>query len=150
MRFVLVVVGALCLFGVGAAVAANGYTTDSVHMFAGPSDQYPAVMRLSAGRPLTIHGCLPDFAWCDVSWRGNRGWVTGFALEALSRERRVGTADSGHLTGVPVVDFDVQDYWEDNYRDRPWYADRTEWFRVSIARPQPREVYPDSAFGRRE
>src|SRR5690242_17394350 len=124
--------GAMLLVCSGAALAANGMTTDAVHMYAGPGDNYPQVMRLGAGRPLTIHACLSTYEWCDVTWRGNRGWVSAYGLATLNQN--VSLADGGAQLGVPQVRFNLRSYWEENYQQRPWYADRDEWYRLQDER----------------
>ena len=120
MRHVAIIAGALVALASGSA-AANAVTTDAVHMYAGPNTNYPQVMRLSAGRPLTLHGCLANFEWCDVEWRGNRGWVPGGALSTADRAN-VATSN------VPNLRFDLKAYWEQNYQSRPWYADKDTWY----------------------
>jgi len=127
MKYVALCAGAFLAFASGSASAANVVTTDAVHMLAGPNENYPQVMRLSASRPVTLHGCLPSFEWCDVEWRGNRGWVPAGAL-ATSENQSI--AADGPSLGVPRVRFDVKTYWEQNYQGRPWYADRSVWYQA--------------------
>ncbi len=124
MRHVALCAGALLALACGPALAANAVTTDAIHMYAGPNDNYPQVMRLSAGRPVTVRGCLADFNWCDVEWRGNRGWIPAGALVTADHVSVAATQS----VDVPKIRFDVRTYWEQNYQTRPWYADRETWY----------------------
>lgn len=64
--------GALALVAMLAApalaeAATRGFATANVNMRSGPSTAYPAVVVIPVGAPLTVHGCLSDTPWCDVS-----------------------------------------------------------------------------------
>lgn len=109
------------------AVAANAYTTGNVNQRAGPSTNFPRVSTIPAGVAVTIFGCLRDLGWCDTSWRGQRGWVSGRYLEHLYDGRRVVVADYGTRIGVPIVSFNFGSYWDRYYVDRSWYRDRPRW-----------------------
>jgi uncharacterized protein YraI len=111
----------------GVAAAANAYTTGNVNSRAGPSVNFPRVSTLPAGVAVTIHGCLSDLGWCDTSWRGQRGWVSGRYLEYLYNERRVLVGEYGRRIGVPIISFQFGNYWDRYYSDRPWYRDRPRW-----------------------
>ena len=111
----------------GLAAAANAYTTGDVNSRAGPSVNFPRVTTLPAGVAVTIHGCLSDLGWCDTSWRGQRGWVSGRYLEYLYDDRRVLVRDYGSRIGVPIISFSFGNYWDRYYSDRPWYRDRPRW-----------------------
>ena len=120
MKYVALTAGMLVALAAGSAFAANATIADSVHMYAGPNTNYPEVMRLSAGRPVTVHGCLANMEWCDVEWRGNRGWVPGGVISPTDKSN-VGTSSN-------VLSFDLKAYWEQNYQTRPWYADKDTWY----------------------
>ncbi len=119
--------GALC--APGAAAAANAFTTGNVNMRAGPSTQFPRVTTLPEGVTVTIHGCVSGWSWCDTSWRGWRGWVSGRYLEQLYDGRRVLVPEYGPSVGVPIISFHFGNYWDRWYSDRPWYRDRPRWRR---------------------
>jgi uncharacterized protein YraI len=76
---------------------------------------------------ITIHGCARAWDWCDVEWRGNRGWVPAAGLDYRLDRTLLPVANYGPRVGLPHVDFDLPKYWEAHYRQRPWYADRKEW-----------------------
>jgi uncharacterized protein YraI len=109
------------------ALAANGSTSQGVQMQAGPGGHYPDVMRLAPNLKITIHGCARAWDWCDVEWRGNRGWVPAAALDYRIDRTLLPVANYGPRVGLPQVDFDLAKYWDAHYRQRPWYADRDEW-----------------------
>jgi uncharacterized protein YraI len=111
----------------GVAAAANAYTTGNVNSRAGPSVNFPRVATLLAGVAVTIHGCVSDLGWCDTSWRGQRGWVSGRYLEYLYDDRRVVVQDYGRRMGVPIVSFQFGSYWDRHCSDRPWYRDQPRW-----------------------
>lgn len=111
----------------GVAAAANAYSTGNVNSRAGPSVNFPRVTTLPAGVAVTIHGCLNNLGWCDTSWRGQRGWVSGRYLEYLYNDRRVLVEDYGRRMGIPIISFQFGNYWDRYYSDRPWYRDGPRW-----------------------
>lgn len=121
-------VAAMLLAAPAVALAQNGYTTDDVNMRAGPGVEYPAVATIPEDSPVRIVGCLDEFNWCDVGWRGNRGWVNANLLTYAYNNRYVAVDEWGPRIGVPVVGFAVRDYWGRYYRDRPFYSQRETWF----------------------
>ena len=58
-------------------------------MRAGPGTEYPVVKTVPAGAPVNVHGCLSDHDWCDVSWSGDRGWVSADYLNYFYNNRYV-------------------------------------------------------------
>jgi uncharacterized protein YraI len=61
-----------------AAEQAVGYTAPhaiSVHLHAGPATRYPIIGTIPIDEEITVHGCATVGLWCDVEWRGDRGWV---------------------------------------------------------------------------
>lgn len=111
----------------GAALAQNAYTTANVNMRAGPSTQYPRVATLPNGAAVDVHGCINGWSWCDTSWRGIRGWVSGRYLQMLYNNRRVYLPDYAPRIGIPIITFHFGNYWDRWYRDRPWYRERDRW-----------------------
>ena len=83
------------------------------------------VDRIPGGSHVNIHGCLRGGAWCDVSWEGDRGWVSSQYLEYLYRNRYVYLPD--YVVDVPVVPFVLSSYWSSYYSGRPWYHRRAYW-----------------------
>lgn len=129
--------GAIALLALIAApalaeAASRGIATANVNMRSGPSTAYPAVVVIPNGAPLTIHGCLSDTPWCDVSFSYGRGWVAGRYIQAMVRQNRVYVEPRYYRDlGVPIVTFEVGRYWDSYYRDRDFYRDRDRWRRPS-------------------
>ncbi len=126
MKFKGLFVAALLLTP-AAALAAPGIVTTSVGMKAGPGSGFPTVDRIPGGAHVDIHGCLKGDAWCDVSWSGDRGWVSSQNLQYLYRDRYVYLPDYVDVIDVPVVPFVLNSYWSSYYAGRPWYHRRAHW-----------------------
>ena len=120
-------IAALLLTAPTAALAARGIVTDSVNMRAGPGTGFPVVDRIPGGAHVNIHGCLRGDAWCDVSFAGDRGWVSSDNLQYYYRNRYVYLPDYVDVIDVPVVPFVLGTYWANYYASRPFYHRRTHW-----------------------
>jgi uncharacterized protein YraI len=104
--------------------AAQGVTVAGAVMYAGPNPNYPQVMHLAADLQVGIHGCVSSWQWCDISWRGKRGWVAASALEYRDKGESMPVAAN---TPIPTATFELSNYWAANYRHRLWYNDRAKW-----------------------
>jgi uncharacterized protein YraI len=126
MRRFLVALAALAgaLLMPAAAEAADGYTTGSVNMRAGPGTQYPRIMVLPRGAPVEVYGCLRGYSWCDVGYYRERGWVSSRYLSVFYDDRQVYVPYRPRVA-VPYLTFEFG-YWDRWYYDRPWYR---EWRR---------------------
>ncbi|HEY1325319.1 MAG TPA: SH3 domain-containing protein [Casimicrobiaceae bacterium] len=98
------VVAALALAWPLRAAAQDAYTLAPVDVYAGPGIDYPRVATLSQGAPVHVDGCLADWAWCDVRFANDRGWVDAAALGYPYRGDRVAIFDYGPLLGIPRVE----------------------------------------------
>jgi uncharacterized protein YraI len=110
--------------------AAQGFTVDQTLLHAGPGPQYPYVDRLPSGAPVTVFGRLRGRVWCDISFQGDRGWVSGQDLAIFFHSRRVRIVEVTPVF-VPVVTFEVSTYWDRYYRSKPFFAQRDR-FSVNI------------------
>jgi uncharacterized protein YraI len=108
-------------------VRPNGYPITNVNLRAGPGTYYPALLVVPVRAPIRILGCLGDYTWCDVIFQGNRGWMRSIYLQGWYRNNYYSLRDYAPRLGYPVVAFDVGGYWDENYRDRPFYRDRGRW-----------------------
>lgn len=127
---ILGVLGSTTLIStVFAADTLDGATAAPGTMYAGPGDSYPQVMRLAAGLHVALHGCqgAADTMWCDVSWRGKRGWVQANGLEVFENGARMPVP----AAAVPAATFEFASYWEANYKTRLWYGDRSKWQKLT-------------------
>lgn len=121
----------------GVAAAATAVATTNVNLRAGPSTAYPAVNVVGSGNSVRVHGCLNGRSWCDVSYAGQRGWMSSNYLAYVTG----GTRYTGvrAVQAAPIVTFSVGRYWDQNYRGRSFYRDRDRWDRRDI-REERRDV----------
>lgn len=114
------------LLAPGAAIAATtAITTTDLNIRTGPGTAYQRFDTIPSSNRVVVHGCLDGYNWCDVGWRGERGWVSGNYLAYRSERYRDRTISSvGVSIGVPVLGFEPYAYHGRYYRDRPWYRDR--------------------------
>lgn len=124
-----------------SAYAARGYITEDAYIYAGPDTGYPSVAMLGAGNEVVIEGCVNGWSWCDVATGDSRGWVQGYFLQDEYNGERVMVPQYGVQSGIPIISFVFGSYWDNHYRNRPWYSERTRWNRV-----QPR-YQRDNAHG---
>ncbi|WP_329740809.1 SH3 domain-containing protein [Dyella sp. A6] len=124
------------------AMAADGYTTTSVNMRAGPDISYPWIDTIPAGAPVAIQGCTDGWAWCDVIYRDERGWVAGNFIQYIYDNQNVLVPRYGARIGIPIISFVIGTYWGHHYRDRPFYRERDRWY----ARPVPHRAPPRPAY----
>jgi len=128
-KFVLAAALALtpAVFAATAADAAPAYARTAVNMRAGPGTDYPRIDVLRTGQRVELHGCLEGWSWCDVSIRGNRGWVSAAYLNASYQNRRMALRQVGPRINTPFISFTFGNYWDTNYRNRPFYRERARW-----------------------
>jgi uncharacterized protein YraI len=110
-----------------AAHASDGYLVSNANLRAGPDTDYPIITTLRSGEEVDIQGCIDDWAWCDVIIGGDRGWVAGRLLQEEYENRRVYVSEYGSRANIPIVSFVLGSYWDQNYRNRSWYGQRTQW-----------------------
>jgi uncharacterized protein YraI len=118
--------GAL-VFGSGSARASDGYITGRANLLAGPAADLPDIRILPRGAAVTVNGCLPDWKWCDVTWRGKRGWVASEYIASSYQDGHADVRDVSLRLGIPVITFRLVDYWDKNYRTEDFYNDRDKW-----------------------
>ena len=138
----LLLVAALVL---PAAVSAQvAYTTQAVNMRAGPDREYPQVAWLPSGVAVTVIGCVDGWRWCDVVTGPNRGWVYAKFLAYPYQNQPVPIISGGAILGLPLITFSIGPYWDNYYRGRPWYGNRTYWYNrpTPYYRPPPPYYQP--------
>ena len=117
--------------------AQNAYTNRDANLRAGPDRSYPLVVRLEAGAPVDVRGCLDDWSWCDVSSEDARGWVYSPSLSYVYQGERVPFYSYAPSFGLPVITFSLGTYWDQYYRGRPWVAQRDQWEHRTIPHRRP-------------
>ncbi len=106
------------------AAPLSGYVTANVNERSGPSTSYPPIVVIPAGSRITIYGCLSDRSWCDISWGPNRGWMYSAYLQVTYNARRVPLRT---YSGIPFLSFNFGTYWDNHYRNRPFFNQRSKW-----------------------
>lgn len=106
----------------------DAYVARSGVIRAGPDYDFPKVRSVSSGRVIQVFGCIQGYEWCDVEYRGSRGWFPGDNIAFDYDGRRAPLRWVAPLLGLMILDFAIDDYWHNHYYDRPWYERRTIWF----------------------
>lgn len=121
------VVFAMALGMSGAAQAAPGWTSNALNLRAGPGVNYPLVARIPEKASVEVEGCLENWSWCNVFWRGKYGWTSGRHIELKKIKHHGGPHHASSETMPPVVVYNVNEYWDRHYRDAPFYAMRAQY-----------------------
>ncbi|MBL8628545.1 MAG: SH3 domain-containing protein [Rhodospirillaceae bacterium] len=114
-------------FAPTTAHAVTGFTDDSTSLRAGPGRDYPRIARLPRNVRLEVHGCLRRYDWCDVSFRGARGWIDADDVKVAFRNSRGYIREYGTSFDVPLITFSFDWYWDKHYRGQRFYRDRASW-----------------------
>ncbi len=140
-RLVLYCLASLSLAFPVFAFAADAYVTGNVNMRAGPDTGYPLIDQIPAGAEVDVQGCTQGWEWCDVISYNNRGWVAGNYIEYEYQDQPVLLPSYGAQIGIPIVSFVIGTYWDNYYRNRPFYRQRSTWYRRPyVRRPPPRPL----------
>ena len=137
---------ALVMGGATAALASTvAVSTVNVNLRAGPATSYPVVTVLPQGARIITHGCVADYAWCDVAFGQYRGWVSASYIQVVYNGGPVVlSAAVAPTIGVTVVTYN-RAYWNTHYVAQPWYRSWTSYYRP-YAPVAPRvETYSRSA-----
>lgn len=113
---------ATALPGVAAAQTGTATATVDLNMRAGPAPYFPVVDVIPANGAVVLHGCLDDLSWCDVSTESGRGWSYAEYLTIQS------VAIPQAEMAPPEVTFEGEAYFVENYQDRPFFANRDQFF----------------------
>ncbi len=110
-----------------SAHAVTGFTDDSTSLRAGPGRDYPRIERLPKNVRVEVHGCLRRYDWCDVSYRGYRGWMDADDVKVAFRNTRGYIREYGPTYNVPLISFSFDTYWDNHYRKQRFYRERVAW-----------------------
>lgn len=90
----------------GVANAQQVVATADLNLREGPGTRFDVIRTIPSDRGLdAVYGCLPDRDWCEVQYRGTRGWVFADYLDVVREGRRVGgLADVGPRMGLPMTE----------------------------------------------
>ena len=109
------------------AARPNGYPVTNVNLRAGPGTDYPVIVTVPPRAPIAILGCLADYGWCDVIFQNARGWMRSIYLAGFYQGSYYTLRDYAPRLRYPIVAFDIDRYWDSNYRSRPFYGERARW-----------------------
>lgn len=139
--WIAVSLAALLAAPTALAQSDRAYTNTSANLRAGPDAGYPRIVTIPGGSSVQVYGCINDWSWCDVAWRGERGWMSAALLDYDYSGRRVGVSSYGAQLGLPILSFVFDSYWNDHYRSRSWYGDRDRWraHRPTPIAPRPQQ-----------
>ncbi|MTI43534.1 SH3 domain-containing protein [Roseibium hamelinense] len=132
-------VTALALFAIPANASAASYpavSTANVNIRTGPGTSYQVISTIPQGAGLQVYSCTANYAWCDASFSGMRGWVSGNYITYAARGQYYGRPVTavGIYVGVPRI-----------YRNYPIYRSGPRVFAPpprAVAPLPPRAVYP--------
>jgi uncharacterized protein YraI len=106
------------------ASAAEAYTTSTSWLRTGPDSNFPFIERVPRDSLVDVIGCTDGYDWCDIDYDGERGWFSGRRLQFVYQGQRGSLRELAPLLGLMILQFRFGDYWNDHYRERPWYNDR--------------------------
>ena len=74
----------------------------------------------------------------------NRGWVYAQFLSYPYQNQPVPIISGGAILGLPLITFSIGPYWDNYYRGRPWYGNRSYWYNrpTPYYRPPPPRYQP--------
>jgi uncharacterized protein YraI len=75
---------------------------EDVSLFARPDISSRVVASVTADAAFTIHGCLADKSWCDVSFEDHRGWISGAFHNRSFANGQAYTVMTGPYVPAPV------------------------------------------------
>lgn len=123
----IIAVMALCL-APASAKAATAYTTENLHLRAGPDARYPSVALLRRDERIELLGCLNGLQWCEVETQdGERGWTAAYYLRTTRGSSRITIIETKADGGLRIIIYRPHDYWDAHYRRKYFYRDRDKW-----------------------
>ncbi len=136
-----------------AALAQEAVAIKDVNVRAGPDRGYPLVVWIPGGSTVYVNGCQSDYRWCDVTAGADRGWVYAKNLQYTYQGQPMTIYGNGQTLALPIISFILGSYWNDNYRNRPWYRNQNQWngfrpgnrppgYRPPVQPPRPPIVRP--------
>lgn len=113
-----------------AAMTGTATVVTDLNLRVGPGPGYYVVTTIPTASSITVYGCVQDLSWCDVDWNGTRGWVYatyisygGTVAAPLAAPMPLPQVTAGL---PPVVTYDGEAYFTQNYQTQPFYNNRGE------------------------
>lgn len=94
--------GVLLSASVARADVVASATTD-LNIRSGPGPQYDVVGVIKGKDKATVKGCIEGSLWCDVSYKGKKGWAYSKYLSMPMKEKTVVLSEQPNA--VPVVKY---------------------------------------------
>lgn len=92
-------------------------TTD-LNMRQGPSVNYRVIGTIPGGTTVPVFGCVSGYNWCEVGYRGQRGWSSArYLRDVRPRYRDDPLAEIGPQIGLRILDFVIGQIDEGRDRD---------------------------------
>lgn len=125
-----------------AASADEAYIGRSDNLRSGPDYAFSSMRKISRGRTIDVFGCTNGYEWCDIEYRGDRGWFPGDNIVFYYDGRRTPLRWVAPLLSIVILEFSVDDYWGRYYIDRPWYEQRHRYTTWQMQAPRIFEAPP--------
>jgi hypothetical protein len=96
----------LLVTGFASSAEAQSYqaqVTTNVNMREGPGTQFRVITTIRAGTIVPVFGCYQGFAWCNVLYNNNRGWVSAQFLR--DPQRGAPLSSVGQQLGLSILQF---------------------------------------------
>jgi uncharacterized protein YraI len=126
---------ALVALSVAPALADPGYVKSTVHLRAGAGTDKESLGKIPAGSLVDASNCTDG--WCEVDWKGKKGFSIATALDLSGRVPRQGSAPAARRVRGRVVEDDVVPGPTVYYRPRYYYPYpyRPYWYGYHGYRP---------------
>lgn len=136
LKKTIVTLALLTAWTTAASASSVAVSTANVNLRAGPAASYPVVTVVPQGARIVTHGCVADYAWCDVAFGSYRGWVSASYIQVVYNGGPVVLSVAvAPAVGVTVVSYD-RVYWDTYYVAQPWYGSWTAYYRPYAAAPR--------------
>jgi uncharacterized protein YraI len=92
---------------IGAAQAQTiGTATTDLNIRSGPGPEQPAIGLMRSRQSANILGCIEGSLWCQVEFRGMRGWAYSQYMTLNTGGRRILVTEPANVRSVPIVAYD--------------------------------------------
>jgi uncharacterized protein YraI len=113
-------------------VVGTAIVVTDLNLRAGPGPAYPVITTIPTNAAVNIYGCDAAMSWCDIDWNGNRGWSYAAYLTYAGPVAAPLPAPVPIPQVVqnppPVVVYDPETYFTQNYQNQTFYNDRARIF----------------------
>lgn len=111
----LAATAAICL--ASAALAEGGLATSDLNLRAGPGTAHAVLATIPRGGEVEIIGCLRSLDWCEVRWRGARGWASAGHLAVPRPAGTLLVPKDRASRALPTVEYDARNGRRGDHRE---------------------------------